>query len=74
MHGVTYVNFPGHLERNRSHLAVAGEKQLATLSVAAWCYWFGAIIYGFYRAVRECALVSFRALLPADNLKSTWIE
>ena len=36
--------------------------------------WSGAIIYGaiIYRAVCVCALVSFRALLPDDTLRSTW--
>jgi len=47
---------------------LTGEKYLATVSVAAWCYWSGAIICAaiIYRAVCACALVYFRALLPAD--------
>jgi len=68
MHGVAYVNFTGRLERNPSHLALTGEKHLAIVCVAAWCYSSNAIYRAImFRAVRACVLVSFRALSPADS-------
>jgi len=63
MHDVAYMNFSGRL----------GVKSVAFGS--NWSKRLGAIerdratIYGatIYRAVRTCALVCFRALLPVDT-------